>query len=590
MNVWYHSTTIFKQRRFLQIVGILTLCVALITTLFFNVTHAQAGINQTISFQGRLLDKNGQPVPEGYYNIQFKIYQDGSGAAAGNPDGTLKWTEAYVNNGSNGGVYVKNGYLSVDLGSKTAFGSSIDWNQSTLWLSMNIAGSSATCSTFGTSPCVADGEMTPMKRLTASPYALNAGKLNGKTDTDFVQNSTSQQTGNFNLSGTGVAGTLRGTSSIETPLLDSLTGGTLSIGTTNASAISIGAASADQTIAVGTGAGNTSLTVGSTNGSSALTLNGGSGGVTVDSAGGFTVHTNATDTDTLVVASDGNASINLSNQTGFVINNSQQASVLSVNEDGAINTGAGSSLSVNGSATFTQGVKVGNGVADGQPSLLTLDKASSAPTATGDSVLGSMYYDTTLGKVQCYEAGGWGNCSASPDTFVSLSPEYSNAVTNGTGIGTLTSDVCSDTLNVNDGSSGQPTVCGTNETYNFYNWTSSQATEQTKSIYVTYQLPSTFKKFVEGTTSLMARTDSADARVTYQLYQNTATGLVACGSAITASTGAQTSWQKSGATSTNDPSNCQFAGGESLVVKITVGASQDAHAYLSNLNFAYSSN
>ena len=95
--------------------------------------------------------------------MQFKIYQDGTGTAAGNPGGSLKWTETYVNNDGTAGIEVKNGYFSVNLGSKTAFGSSVDWNQDTLWLSMNIAGSATNCTSFNSGACIADGEMLPMK-------------------------------------------------------------------------------------------------------------------------------------------------------------------------------------------------------------------------------------------------------------------------------------------------------------------------------------------------------------------------------------------------------------------------------------------
>ncbi|OYW85317.1 hypothetical protein B7Z17_02505, partial [Candidatus Saccharibacteria bacterium 32-49-10] len=152
------------------------------------------------------------------------------------------------------------------------------------------------------------------------------------------------------------------------------------------------------------------------------------------------------------------------------------------------------------------GVRIGDGAdGAGDPTLLTLDQSDTTPAA---EILGSMYYDTTIGKVQCYEADGWGACSSSPDNFVTLSPEYTNAVTNGTGVGTMTSDICSDTLNINDGSSGQPTICGTNETYNFYNWTTDQESAETKDIYVTYQLPSNFTGFVDGSTSLVGRTDN----------------------------------------------------------------------------------
>lgn len=594
MYVWYHLSTIFKLRRLLRIVGILTLLVAFITMLFFGyVAKAAPGINQTISFQGRLLTSAGNPVPDGFYNIQFKIYQDGTGTAVGNPGGQLKWSESYVNNGGQNGIKVTNGYMSVNLGANTPFGTSIDWNQDTLWLSMNIAGLNASCSTFNTGNCTADGEMTPMKRLTATPYAINSGMLGGKTADGFIQNGTTQQTGNFNLSGFGRANILQGTLGIESPSLDRGDAGILSIGTVNATSIAIGSPAGNQSISIGTGTGDKTLAIGSNSGASQLTLQGGSAGVQVGTAGGFTVHTESTDKDTLVIGSDGSTSINLSDETDFVINNAQNQSVFQVGSNGSIETGSNSALAVNGSARFNQGIQIGDGAASGDATLFTLDRGDAAPAATGDAILGSMYYDTTLGKVQCYEADGWGACSSSPDTFVTLSPEFSNTVTNGSGVGTLTSDICSDTLNINDGSSSQPLVCGTNETYNFYNWNSTQATAQTKSLYVTHQLPSTFKEFVKGSTSLMGRTDSSDSTVSYEIYKNTNGVLTACGTLKTVSTGNQTTWQKSVAetnqTDTNDPADCNFVAGDSIVFKINFIASNDAHAYVSNLNFAFSS-
>lgn len=591
MYVWYHLSTILNRRLVLRLAGILTLCVAFITMLFFSVSaQAAPGINQTISFQGRLLSSAGAPVPDGFYNVQFKIYEGGSGADVGNTDGTLVWTESHINNGGSNGVKVTNGYMSVALGSKTPFATNVDWNNDTLWLSMNIAGLNASCSTFNTGNCTADGEMTPMKRLTSTPYALNAGMLGGKTADGFIQNGTTQQTGGFNISGTGIAGILRGTSGVETSFLDRTDAGLLSIGTQNATSINIGSTAGNQVINIGTGTGDKDLAIGSTDGASKLSLQGGSEGVNVASTGGFTVRTEATETDTLVIGSDGSASINLSNSTDFVVNDTLNQSVLRVGSDGQIETGSSSNLAVNGSARFNQGIQVGNGTDDGQPSLMTLDKSSSTPTATGDAILGSMYYDTTLGKVQCYEADGWGACSSSPDIFVTLSPQYSNAVTNGNGIGDMTSDFCSDALNINDASTATP-VCGTDETYNFYNWTSSEMTAQTKSIYVTYQLPSNFTKFVEESTSLAARTDSSNATVTYEIYKNTMNGLVGCGTPQSVSTGAQTSWQKKIAAANDaDPADCSFSANESVVFKINLTSSQGANAYVSNLGFAFSNN
>jgi hypothetical protein len=113
------------------------------------------------------------------------------GDTTGSPSGTLKWTEDYLNNNSQG-VQVKNGFLSVELGSVNPFGNSIDWNQDTLWLSMNIGSTNGTCTPF--SSCSPDGEMVPMQRMTSAPYALNSGHLDGLTSDQFVQLAQGVQT------------------------------------------------------------------------------------------------------------------------------------------------------------------------------------------------------------------------------------------------------------------------------------------------------------------------------------------------------------------------------------------------------------
>ncbi|MEO5499087.1 MAG: hypothetical protein ABIR46_01145, partial [Candidatus Saccharimonadales bacterium] len=150
--------------------------------------EAATGINQQINFQGRLLNAQGAVVPDGFYNVQFKIYQDGDGLSVGNttgsPAGSLKWTEAHLNQAGKG-VQVKNGFMSVQLGSVTAFGSSVDWDQDTLWISMNVGNTNGSCTPF--TSCGGDGEMIPMKRLSSTPYALNSGQLGGKTSAQFLQ-------------------------------------------------------------------------------------------------------------------------------------------------------------------------------------------------------------------------------------------------------------------------------------------------------------------------------------------------------------------------------------------------------------------
>jgi hypothetical protein len=815
MNVWCHLPTIINRRTALRIVGLLSLCVALTTTLLFStLTHAAPGVNQTLSFEGRLTTSGGSVVPDGYYNIQFKIYQDGTGTTAGNTNGTLDWTESYINNGGTSGVKVTNGFFSVNLGSVNPFGTSVDWNDDTLWLSMNIAGTASACTTFNTSPCSADGEMLPMKRITSTPYAINSGLLGGKAADNFVQlaqgvqtdatsntssifiNKTSSgnlvqlQNASADIFTVGNAGDLTlGNNADKTISLatadagnagNSLTiaaghggsgagsaggdlvlqggdaggstadggnvqidagagtgagtGGTISIGSANANAITIGSTStaANQTISVGTnntagsttnvtigasgsaaggttsvqskddttittdgtqrarfsGAGDTlylgnadasgtastansftiqgttstgsgvqggsinlqsgSATSGDANGGT-LTLSGGSGsgsgaaGLVVISTPTFQAASQQSFSSNGSVTQaniDGNGVLNLkATATGLTVtmgdptlttagrivyvtaSSDSDDFTLSLNGgthllvihpsttatllwNGSDWTVAGSSSSLNlqdsdttslFSATTNAGaasnVQIGTGTGTGTPTVLTLDKSASSPTVTGDAMLGSMYYDTAKGQVQCYEASGWGSCTAAPDDFVSISPEYTNAVVHPTGTGTLTSDLCSDTLNINNGTSGQPSVCSTNETFNYYDWTSTEVTGQTRSIYVTYQLPSTFKGFVAGATSLMAKTDSSDASASYQVYRNNAsTGLTACGSAVSVSTGTQTTWQKGTATSTADPSTCGFVAGDSIVFRVDLTAANTANAYASTLDFAYSNN
>ena len=102
-------------------------------------------------------------------------------------------------------------------------------------------------------------------------------------------------------------------------------------------------------------------------------------------------------------------------------------------------------------------------------------------------------------------------------------------------------------------------------------------------------MPATFKNFVAGSTSLKGRTDSSNSAVAYQIYRSTASGLEACGSAVSVSSGAQLSWQTGAASLGADPANCTFQPGESILFRINLQAHADANAYVSTLNFAFSS-
>ncbi|MCA9333198.1 carbohydrate binding domain-containing protein, partial [Candidatus Saccharibacteria bacterium] len=247
-------------------------------------------------------------------------------------------------------------------------------------------------------------------------------------------------------------------------------------------------------------------------------------------------------------------------------------------------------LSVTLNQNTANNVQIGGGNEGGPATLLTLDRSAGAPIAeNNDAYLGSMYYDTTTGRIQCYEADGWGACGAAPDNIVNLNPEYAGAVLNGSGVGTMTTDFCSNdtALSVNT------SLCSTGEAKNFYKWTSPQATQQTYSIYVTYQLPATFKGFAsDDTVQLVGRVDNTtNAAVTYEMFKSTGSAVTQCGTGetdvIAGGGGSADTWYSYGING-NESTGCSFtssSAGNFVIFKINLKANSNASAYVSTLSF-----
>lgn len=267
---------------------------SLFTFLGSQTTSAATGINKELNFQGRLFNAQGATVQDGYYNIQFKIYQDGNGQTAGNPSGILEWTESHLNSAGKG-VLVKNGFLSVQLGSVTPFGNSVDWNQDTIWISMNIGGTNATCTPF--TSCSPDGEMVPMKRLSANPYAINSAQLGGLTSAQFLQIAQGVQTdASTNTSSVFLNKTSTGNfMQLQSSAVDVFTitnTGDVTFGSGNGHTISIAQAAASiagRQLSVSAGMGGSGT--GSDGGT--LVLQGGSAGGTNANGGNVTINAGA---------------------------------------------------------------------------------------------------------------------------------------------------------------------------------------------------------------------------------------------------------------------------------------------------------
>ncbi|OGL36316.1 hypothetical protein A3E49_03090 [Candidatus Saccharibacteria bacterium RIFCSPHIGHO2_12_FULL_49_19] len=246
-------------------------------------------------------------------------------------------------------------------------------------------------------------------------------------------------------------------------------------------------------------------------------------------------------------------------------------------------------IALNGSTASN--VQIGGANKGGPITLLTLDRASSAPiAANNDAYLGSMYYDTTTGRIQCYEADGWGACGAPPDNIVNLNPEYPGAVLNGSltspnNVGTMTADFCSNDTALTINSS----LCSTGQAKNYYRWTSPQASQQTYSVIVTYQLPSTFNGFAsDDTVQLTARADStSNAAVTYEMFKSDGSTVTKCGTSETTVVTSANTWQTVGING-NEATGCSFSAssaGNFIIFKINLKAQSNANAYVSTLAF-----
>ncbi|HEU5187021.1 MAG TPA: hypothetical protein VFT87_00810 [Candidatus Saccharimonadales bacterium] len=422
--------------------GIYFLVWALATLCFCLFSHTPAlavtGVNEQINYQARLFSSAGAVVADGTYNIEFKIYQDGTGcASAGTPpcSGSLKWTETRT--GSNR-VTVTNGYFAVHLGSVNSFGGTIDWNQDTLWLSINIGGT-------GGSPTW-DGEMTPFRRLGATPYALNTKQLGGLDWSKFVQVAPSAvQTDTSNLASlainkTGSSGAILALQKNGADVLTVANSGIVTLGTADATgAVFVLDVKNDPGDPVGTDGAMYYNSNGNKfrcyqAGAWADCIGAGGGGST-DLQGAYTNSSPATITTTdgknislllADTATDANFLIDLQCDVGcasggrfavqddgvdiFSIAPAGGAVTLqnSIDSTGAWTVLNASSIPQFSIDTSNSRLYVGNATADSTGALLVLDTKNTATDPSG--VDGAMYYNSDSKSMRCRHNGLWQDC------------------------------------------------------------------------------------------------------------------------------------------------------------------------------------
>ncbi|MBI5654184.1 hypothetical protein HZC53_00805 [Candidatus Uhrbacteria bacterium] len=113
----------------------------------FSVNQANAATPTTLGYQGRLRNSAGTAL-SGTYNFTFRLYSTSTG-------GVALWSETQS-------VSVDTGFFAVQLGSSTAFPTSLDFN-----LPM-----------FITTEVGSDGEMSPRVAINSVAYAFTAGGIN----------------------------------------------------------------------------------------------------------------------------------------------------------------------------------------------------------------------------------------------------------------------------------------------------------------------------------------------------------------------------------------------------------------------------
>lgn len=247
----------------------------------------------------------------------------------------------------------------------------------------------------------------------------------------------------------------------------------------------------------------------------------------------------------------------------------------------------------------TMGSVVSIGTVDTTGTVFVLDTKTTSGDPTG--VAGAMYYNSSLNKFRCYQVSAWTDCIGSGTDTISISssgivysgtarttrmvafvPEYSGATFTGDGsnnTGSLSSDFCSGTgrLSVNS------TVCGSTEDWNYYQWTTTQATAQDYDIYVRFRLPSDYSSgSMTNLTATAWGTSTANESAVLTMYPpGSSTPCTTTSNLVTSNA----TWNTS---TVADPiSGCTLAANDMVTIKIHLVASQNSFVRMSQFGFTY---
>lgn len=164
-------------------------------------TDATTGINQEMSFEGKIVNSSGLNIADNSYNMEFNVYTGCTNEPTNNTGCTSVWTEDWLVHNAQA-VPFTSGTFQANLGSIFSLSNipAADWNTYPLYLSIEIGNttnsgvsSCAGTTNFNTN-CGGDGVMNPYILLTSSPYAFNSSELGGLASSAYGQLAATPQT------------------------------------------------------------------------------------------------------------------------------------------------------------------------------------------------------------------------------------------------------------------------------------------------------------------------------------------------------------------------------------------------------------